>query len=238
MPSGYAARVTARVDRPRPRAGRRPAAHRRRAATLRSPALHLREGNFRIRQDENSSAASPIRPGSPLAAPGPEREVTIDRERGVCSSTAQRGLLRVRRAYHAGNEGTAAGPTDVTVRLSPVPRSRSARQGPWAHGDPDRRRRRDVPPRRPPQAWGRPVAFTAKRLRDEPRSLTKRYRERGYIRRAVSSAHIDKSVDRAAKNFPLTITINERKRSRSPSKAICKSRRARQGQLTMLDRGS
>ena len=92
----------------------------------------------------------------------------------------------------------------------------------------------------PVKLWAGPVAFTAKRLREDLDRLSKRYRELGYIGVRVSSDfNIDRSADHAAKNIPLTITINERKKIEVAFEGnLQKSAGTLKDELTMLDRGS
>ena len=61
--------------------------------------------------------------------------------------------------------------------------------------------------------WNTPVPFTQKQLREDMDALTKRYRALGYAGvRVTTDFSVGKSVDRAAKNVRVGITINERKR--------------------------
>ncbi len=88
--------------------------------------------------------------------------------------------------------------------------------------------------------WNTPVPFTQKQLREDIDALTKRYRALGFVGvRVTTDFSVQKSIDRAAKNVRIGITINERKRIAVAFEGnASQSSSTLQDQLTLSTRGS
>ena len=88
--------------------------------------------------------------------------------------------------------------------------------------------------------WNTPVPFTQKQLREDIDALTKRYRALGYAGvRVTTDFSVQKSIDRAAKNVRIGITINERKRIAVAFEGnASQSSSTLQDELTLFSRGS
>ncbi len=198
-------------------------------------------GNWPIRQDEIQRRIA-LRPGIPLPPPGPERDATIERERGrVVEFLRGEGYFESNVRIDLATGHAVPAPVDLTIT---VKRGPSFPLGPitvtgntaiptdeitemFRHSDWRR-------------VWTGPVPFTAKRLREDLARLTKRYRTLGYVGARVSSDfNVAKSVDRNAKNVALGITINERKRITVTFEGNQrKSSSTLKDELTIFDRGS
>jgi outer membrane protein insertion porin family len=237
---GYSAQVTATVE-----SGAGAGGVRLRIAVTLQPYDRLRyifvKGNWPIRQDEIQRRIA-IRPGSPLPPAGRERDATIERERTrVLEFLRSEGYPESDARITLESKGPPPAPTDMTIRVSRGP---GFPLGPvtvvgntaiptddivemFRHSD-------------PLKLWAVPVELKTKRLREDLDRLTKRYRELGYIGvRVTSDFSVDRSVDHAAKNIPLTITVNERKKIEVAFEGnLQKSAGTLKGELTMLDRGS
>ncbi|MES1209477.1 MAG: POTRA domain-containing protein, partial [Pseudomonadota bacterium] len=170
-------------------------------------------GNRRIQQDEIQRRIT-VRPGQPLPPPGPERDAVLEREREhVIDFLRSRGYFEANVALEA-RPGSDAGSLDfhVRVRLGPA-----YPMGPITFTGNHALRTDEIDPMFRHAdwltLWNTPVPFTQKQLREDMDALTKRYRALGYAGvRVTTDFSVGKSVDRAAKNVRIGITINERKR--------------------------
>jgi outer membrane protein insertion porin family len=170
-------------------------------------------GNRRIQQDEIQRRIT-VRPGQPLPPPGQERNVVLEREREhVIDFLRSRGYFEANVALEA-RPGSAPGSLDfhVRVRLGPA-----YPIGPITFTGNHALRVDEIDPMFRHAdwltLWNTPVPFTQKQLREDMDALTKRYRALGYAGvRITTDFSVGKSVDRAAKNVRIGITINERKR--------------------------
>ncbi|HVT10320.1 MAG TPA: POTRA domain-containing protein [Polyangia bacterium] len=170
-------------------------------------------GNRRIQQDEIQRRIT-IRPGQPLPAPGPERDAVLEREREhVIDFLRSRGYFEANVGLEA-RPGSDPGSLDfyVRVRLGPA-----YPLGPITFSGNHALRTDEIDPMFRHAdwltLWNTPVPFTQKQLREDLDALTKRYRALGYAGvRITTDFSVGKSVDRAAKNVRIGVTINERKR--------------------------
>ncbi len=170
-------------------------------------------GNRRIQQDEIQRRIT-VRPGQPLPPPGPDRDAVLEREREhVIDFLRSRGYFEANVGLDA-RPGSAPGSLDfhVRVRLGPA-----YPIGPITFTGNHALRTDEIDPMFRHAdwltLWNTPVPFTQKQLREDMDALTKRYRALGYAGvRVTTDFSVGKSVDRAAKNVRIGITINERKR--------------------------
>ncbi len=170
-------------------------------------------GNRRIQQDEIQRRIT-IRPGQPLPPAGPERAAILEREREhVIHFLRSRGYFEANVRLEA-QPGSAPGALDfhVAVKLGPA-----YPLGPITFSGNHALRSDEIDPMFRHgdwlTLWNTPVPFTQKQLREDTDALTKRYRALGYAGvRITTDFSVGRSVDRAAKNVRIGITINERKR--------------------------
>jgi outer membrane protein insertion porin family len=197
-------------------------------------------GNRRIQQDEIQRRIT-IRPGQPLPPAGPERNAVLERERElVIDFLRSRGYFDANVRLDA-RPGSAPGSLDlyVTVKLGPAfplgPLTFSGnhalsnddldpmfRHGDWI------------------TLWNTPVPFTQKQLREDIDAVAKRYRALGFAGvRVTSDFSVQKSIDRAAEDVRIGVTINERKRIAVAFEGnASQSASTLQDQLTLFTRGS
>jgi outer membrane protein insertion porin family len=197
-------------------------------------------GNRRIQQDEIQRRIT-IRPGQPLPPPGPERDAILERERElVIDFLRSRGYFEANVRLDA-RPGSARGSLDlyVTVKLGPAyplgPLTFSGNRAlssddldpMFRHGDWI-------------TLWNTPVPFTQKQLREDIDAVAKRYRALGFAGvRVTTDFSVQKSIDRAAKNVRIGVTINERKRIAVVFEGnASQSASTLQDQLTLFSRGS
>ncbi len=170
-------------------------------------------GNWRIQQDEIQRRIT-IRPGQAIPPAGPERAAVLEREREhVIDFLRSRGYFEANVRLEA-RPGTAPGALDfyVMVRLGPA-----YPLGPITFTGNHALRADEIDPMFRHAdwltLWNTPVPFTQKQLREDLDALTKRYRALGYVGvRVTTDFSVGHSVDRAAKNVRIGVTINERKR--------------------------
>ena len=198
-------------------------------------------GNGTLRQDEIQRRIT-FRPGRPLPLPGLDRDSALERERGrVVEYLRGEGYFDADAHISLDPVSDVEGATDVTIDVtrgsgyplgpltitgnSVIPSDEIAavfRHRDWQ------------------AAWFLPAPFTAKQLRADLDTLTKKYRDRGYVgARMVSDFAVPGSIDRQAKNVHLTVTVNERKHivvvfegNKHVSSGTLKD------ELTLFDRGS
>jgi len=197
-------------------------------------------GNWRIQQDEIQRRIT-IRPGQPLPPPGPERAAVLEREREhVIDFLRSRGYFEANVRLEA-RPGTTAGALDfyVMVRLGPA-----YPVGPITFTGNHALRADEIDPMFRHAdwltLWNTPVPFTQKQLREDLDALTKRYRALGYAGvRITTDFSVGRSVDRAAKNVRIGVTINERKRIVVAFEGnASQSRGALMDVITLFSRGS
>jgi outer membrane protein insertion porin family len=198
-------------------------------------------GNWPIRQDEIQRRIA-LRPGSPLPPPGPERDATVERERGrVVEFLRGEGYFESNVRIDLRVGAGAPAPVDLTIDV---------RRGPAFPLGPIKVTGNTAIPTEEITdmlrhsvwytAWTRPAPFTAKQLREDLAKLTKRYRQLGYIgARVTTDFNVARSVDRNAKNVALGITISERKKIAVAFEGNQrKSSSTLKDELTIFDRGS
>ena len=197
-------------------------------------------GNWRIQQDEIQRRIT-IRPGQPLPPPGPERAAVLEREREhVIDFLRSRGFFEANVRLEA-RPGKVAGALDfhVLVRLGPA-----YPLGPITFTGNHALRADEIDPMFRHAdwltLWNTPVPFTQKQLREDMDALTKRYRALGYPGvRITTDFSVGRSVDRAAQNVRIGITVNERKRIVVAFEGnASQSRGALMDALTLFTRGS
>lgn len=170
-------------------------------------------GNRRIQQDEIQRRIT-IRQGQPLPPPGPERAAVLEREREhVIDFLRSRGYFEANVRLEA-RPGSAPGALDfhVLVRLGPAyplgPITFTGNHALTAEEIDPMFRHGDWL-----TLWNTPLPFTQKQLREDLDALTKRYRALGYAGvRVTTDFSVGHSVDRAAENVRIGVTISERKR--------------------------
>jgi outer membrane protein insertion porin family len=198
-------------------------------------------GNGTLRQDEIQRRIT-FRPGRPLPLPGLDRDAALERERGrVVEYLRGEGYFDADAHLVLEPARDVDGATDVTINVT---RGSSYPLGPvtvtgnslFPSDEIDKMfHHRDWQ-----AAWFLPAPFTAKQLRSDIDTLTKKYRDKGYVGARVSSDfNVAGSIDRQAKNVRLTITVNERKHivvvfegNHHVSSSTLKD------ELTLFDRGS
>jgi outer membrane protein insertion porin family len=198
-------------------------------------------GNRRIQQDEIQRRIT-IRPGRPLPPPGPERAVVLEREReSLIDFLRSRGYFDATVRLDDQPGRSAAGSVDlfVTIRLGPAyplgPITFSGNHAlPSAEIDPIFRHGDWL------TLWTTPEPFTQKQLREDLDTLVKRYRALGYLGvRVTSDFDVRKSVNRAAKDVRINISVTERKRIEVTFEGnATQSASALRDQLTLSTRGS
>jgi outer membrane protein assembly complex protein YaeT len=200
------------------------------------------EGNgWKLRQDEIQRRIS-IRAGHVLPPAGPARDAALEVERGhVLDYLRGEGYLEAGARIDAVPAARVPGAVDFHVRIDRgpgFPLGALAITGNKAIASADIDvlfRHRDWE-----TLWLSPSPFTQKQMRDDIDKVVKMYRALGYVGARVShDFNLQSSVDRAAKNVHLGLTINERKRIQ-----IAFEGNANEGdgtlkdKLTMFDRGS
>ena len=198
-------------------------------------------GNWPIRQDEIQRRIA-LRPGSPLPPPGPERDATVERERGrVVEYLRGEGYFESNVRIDLSVGRGAPAPVDFTIDV---------RRGPAFPLGPIKVTGNTAIPTDELtemfrhsiwyKAWTGPAPFTAKQLREDLAKLTKRYRQLGYVgARVTTDFNVARSVDRNAKNVVLGITVNERKKITVTFEGNQrKSSSTLKDELTIFDRGS
>jgi outer membrane protein insertion porin family len=210
-------------------------------------------GNWWIRQDEIQRRIS-IRAGHPLPPAGPERNAALERERErVIEFLRGEGFFEANTRIEAVPARTAPGGIDLRVTVDPgryYPVGPITISGNKAVSSADiedgfRHSVRLTPLLgiflgHWPAGWPAPAPFTQKRLRDDVATLVKKYRALGYIGvRVTTDFSPEHSIDRRAKNVPINITVNERKRIAVAFEGNhSQSASALRDELTLYDRGS
>jgi outer membrane protein insertion porin family len=199
------------------------------------------EGNGNVRQDEIQRRVS-IRAGHVVPPAGPARAAALEAERAhVIDYLRGEGYLEANVRLDAVAPSGVRGAVDLHVRIQHGP---GYPLGPLTvtgnHVVPTDEidplfRHRDWE-----SLWLQPSPFTQKQLREDIEKVVKRYRDLGYVGARVShDFNLQQSIDRAAKNVRLALSINERKRI-----DIAFEGNANQGdgtlkdKLTMFERGS
>jgi outer membrane protein insertion porin family len=198
-------------------------------------------GNRRIQQDEIQRRIT-IRPGRPLPPPGPERTAVLERERElVIDFLRSRGYFEATVGLEALPGPSARGSVDLFVNVKlgpPYPLGPITFTGnhalPTEEIDPIFRHADWF------TLWSSPEPFTQKQLREDLDTLVKKYRTLGYVgARVTSDFSVQKSVDRAAKNVRINVSINERKRIEVAFEGNAgESDSSLRDQLTLISRGS
>jgi outer membrane protein insertion porin family len=200
------------------------------------------EGNgFFLRQDEIQRRIS-IRAGHVLPPAGPARTAALETERAhVLDFLRGEGFFEANVSIDAKPSPSVRGAVDFYVRIQ---RGEGFPLGPLTIKGNTALASEDIDPlfrhRAAETLWFSPSPFTQRQLREDIDKLAKKYRALGYVGVRIShDFNLQQSVDRAAKNVRLTITINERKRVQVEFEG-----NAHEGdgtlteKLTMLDRGS
>lgn len=194
-----------------------------------------------VRQDEIQRRIS-VRPGRVLAPEGPERDADLERERGrVIDFLRGEGYFDANVRLDARRPPKVDGAIDFDISielgagypLGPVAVvgntaiSRDEIEKAIRHGAFWK-------------LWLGPAPFSQKRLREDIDGLVKRYRALGYLgARITTDFNPDTSVDTAAKNVKLLVTVHERKRITIAFEGNkSKSASTLRDEVTLVDRGS
>ncbi|HVZ74481.1 MAG TPA: POTRA domain-containing protein [Polyangia bacterium] len=199
------------------------------------------EGNFEVRQDEIQRRIT-IRPGRPLPPPGADRDAALENERGrVIDYLRGEGYFDANVRLDAVPSTNTDGAVDfrVSIRLGdyyPLGPLNIVGNHAFPNDEIDSIFRHSWYRR----LWLEPRPFTQKDLREDIAKVVKKYRTKGYIgARVTHDFVVDKSVDRAAKNVHLTLTINERKHITVAFEGNHhKSAGTLRDKITMIDRGA
>ena len=199
------------------------------------------KGNWTTRQDEIQRRVT-IRPGRPLPPEGPERAAALEIERGhVIDFLRTEGYFDANVRIDAAAPRGVPGAADLIVRIDrgpAYPLGTLTITGNHALSNDQ------IDPLFRHLAWERlwlkPNPFTQKALREDVDKVVKWYRRLGFVGARVSSDfNYQKSVDRAAKNVHLTLTITERRHVDVAFEGNAhKSAGTLKDQLTMFERGA